>query len=103
MFLATQRRLLARVLHSFRPTNYSWAITKINEGFCRNKIQVQHLVACRTKQNKIGHVIVFATAVKMCNLQNLWYAEATMSTEQSLSVVLERNLSIINALHFHTM
>jgi len=54
-----------------------------------------HLVASRTKQNQIAHVVILTTTIQVSDFQYFAYPEAAMGTVEAIPVLLECKLSIV--------
>ena len=56
-------------------------------------------MAGRAEQNEIAHLVVMPVAIQVRDFQHVLDAEAAMSTEQPVVVVLESEFAIVDALH----
>ena len=64
-----ERGLLASVFHPLGPRDHLWSVPHLDDSLVRDQVQVEHLVAVRAQDDKVGDVVILAIAVEVGNLQ----------------------------------
>ena len=76
----------------------SWPVSHLDNSLGRDEIQIVHLVTVRTKDDKIGNVVVLSVAVDVRDLKHVWNAVAAMCTHWI--VIRKGSLTVINVLGY---